>query len=73
MNRSPNDSEAQIQNGKVLVSVEEAAEMLSLGRSIVYRLSMRTNVRSVKIGRCRRIVVSSLHEYMARLASHVNQ
>ncbi len=58
---------------KVLVSVEEAAEMLSLGRSVVYRLIMRNDVRSVKIGRCRRIVVSSLHEYVATLASHVNQ
>jgi len=58
---------------KVLVSVEEAAEMLSLGRSIVYGLFMRNDVRSVKIGRCRQIVVSSLHAYVARLAGHVNQ
>lgn len=56
-----------------LVSVEEAAEMLSLGRSVVCRLIMCNDVRSVKIGQCRRIVVSSLHEHVARLAGHVNQ
>jgi len=57
---------------KVLVSVEEAAEMLSLGRTVVYRLVMRNELCSVKVGRCRRIVVSSIHEYVARLAGQLN-
>ncbi len=59
--------------GKVLMSVEEVAEMLSLGRTVVYRLIMGNDVRSVKIGRRRRIVVSSLDEDVARLAGHGNQ
>ncbi len=52
---------------KVLVSVEEAAELLSVGRTVVYRLVSRNEVRSVKVGRTRRIVVASLHEYVGRL------
>jgi excisionase family DNA binding protein len=52
---------------KVLVSVDEAARLLSLGRTMVYRLMMRNELRSVKVGRNRRIVVSSLHEYVGRL------
>lgn len=54
-------------NAKVLVSVEEAATLLSLGRTVVYRLVTRNELRSVKVGRTRRVVVSSLQEYVDRL------
>ncbi len=72
MNRSANDPETQIGNSKVLVTVGEAAEMLSLGRTIVYGLVMRNDLRSIKVGRCRRVLVSSLHEYVARQAGKLN-
>ncbi len=52
---------------KVLVSVDEAAAMLSLGRTSVYGLVMQNELQSVKVGRMRRIVVSSLHNYISRL------
>lgn len=51
---------------KVLISVEEAAAMLSLGRTLVYQLVMRGELRSIKIGGARRVIVSSLHEYIGR-------
>jgi excisionase family DNA binding protein len=52
---------------KLLVSVDEAAAMLSLGQTLVWSL-VRTNVlRSVKVGRTRRVLVSSLHEYVENL------
>jgi excisionase family DNA binding protein len=54
---------------KVLVSVEEAAAMLSLGRTVVYRLVRLNEISSIKVGRNRRVVASSLPEYVRRLAS----
>lgn len=56
-------------DARVLVSVEDAAAMLSLGRTVVYQLVRRNEIRSVKVGRSRRIVASSLHEYVSRLAT----
>jgi excisionase family DNA binding protein len=52
---------------KVLVSVEEAALLLSVGRTMVYHLVAHSELRSVKVGRIRRVVVASLHEYVQRL------
>jgi excisionase family DNA binding protein len=52
---------------KVLVSVDEAAAMLSLGRTLVWELVRKKELRSVKVGRTRRILVSSVHEYVERL------
>ena len=52
---------------KVLVSVEEAAHLLSVGRTMVYHLVTCGEIRSVKIGRMRRVVAASLHEYVQRL------
>jgi excisionase family DNA binding protein len=58
---------SHLPGAKVLVSVDEAAELLSVGRTVVYRLVARNEVRSIKVGRTRRIVVASLHEYVGRL------
>jgi excisionase family DNA binding protein len=55
-------------DARVLVSVEDAAAMLSLGRTVVYQLVRRNEIRSVKVGRSRRIVASSLNDYVSRLA-----
>jgi len=52
---------------KVLVSVEEAAAMLSIGRTSVYMLVRHNELQSTKIGRTRRVLVSSLHDYVSRL------
>jgi excisionase family DNA binding protein len=57
---------SHLPGAKVLVSVDEAAELLSVGRTVVYRLVARNEVRSIKVGRTRRIVVASLHEYVGR-------
>ena len=46
---------------KVLVSVDEAAMLLSLGRTMVYRLVMKGAIPSLKLGRTRRIPVAALH------------
>ena len=51
---------------KLLVSVEEAAQMLSVGCSLVYKLLLSKQVLSVKIGRTRRIPVFALEAFIAQ-------
>lgn len=67
MRQQHSDTVHTAQHMKVLVSVDEAAAMLSLGRTSVYNLVMQNELRSVKVGRTRHIVVSSLHDYICRL------
>lgn len=52
---------------KLLLSVEEAAAALSFGRTFVYRLMMRGEIYSVKVGRTRRIPVKALRDYVEQL------
>lgn len=51
---------------KLLFSIDEAAAVLSLGRTLVYDLVMRDEIHSIKVGRMRRIPLSALQEYVAR-------
>jgi excisionase family DNA binding protein len=53
----------------VTVSVEEAAMLLGIGRTVAYRLVLASELRSVKIGRRRLVVRTSIEEYVARLES----
>lgn len=52
---------------KLLLSPAEAAEHLSIGRSKVYELIRLGQLRSVKIGGCRRIPQAALVDLVARL------
>lgn len=54
---------------KLLLSPEEAAELLGVGRSTVYDLMRIGALTSVKIGRARRIPVNALREYVDRLSA----
>jgi excisionase family DNA binding protein len=49
------------------VSVEVAALLLGIGRTVAYRLVLAGELRSVKIGRRRLIVRASIEEYVVRL------
>lgn len=51
----------------VLVTVEEAARRLSIGRTATYMLVLKGELQSVKIGRTRRVVVASLDDYVSKL------
>ena len=53
---------------KLLLTPEEAAKLLGIGRSRVYDLMRAHVLLSVKIGRSRRVPAASLHEYVAALA-----
>ena len=54
-------------NLSLLVSVEQAAAILGIGRTRFFDLVMSNAVTSVKIGRRRLIVRSSLAEFVERL------
>ena len=54
-------------NLSLLVSVEQAAAILGIGRTRFFDLVMSHAVASVKIGRRRLIVRSSLAEFVERL------
>ena len=49
---------------KLLLTVEEAAQALNLGRTRMYALLQRRSVASVKIGRTRLVPVSALHVFI---------
>jgi excisionase family DNA binding protein len=50
-----------------LITVQEAADRLAVSRWMIYRLIWDQKVKSVQIGRCRRIVRQSLNDYIAGL------
>jgi excisionase family DNA binding protein len=53
---------------KLLLTVEEAAAVLSLSRTRLYGLVMRKEIYSIKVGGARRIPMQSLHEFVQRLS-----
>ncbi|WP_072689369.1 helix-turn-helix domain-containing protein [Rhodococcus marinonascens] len=52
-----------------LLTIPQTMEALSLGRSKVFELIESGEIRSVKIGRSRRIPMSAINEYIERLES----
>ena len=52
---------------KLLNTVEEAAEELRVGRSMIYQLIRQSELQIVKIGRCTRIPRESTTQYVERL------
>jgi excisionase family DNA binding protein len=50
-----------------LVTVQAAADRLAVSRWMIYRLIWDNQLKSVQIGRCRRIVRKSLDDYVAGL------
>jgi len=50
-----------------LITVQAAADRLAVSRWMVYQLIWDQRVKSVQIGRCRRIVRQSLDEYLSGL------
>jgi excisionase family DNA binding protein len=55
---------------RLLLKVEQAAERLGLGRTIVWGLVTSGEIESVKIGRSRRIPTEALGAYVAKLRSN---
>lgn len=57
---------------RVLLTVEEAAQRLNLGKTKTYSLVMSGEIDSVLIGRLRRVHVDSVTAYAAQLLAHQN-
>lgn len=57
----------------LLYSPEEAASVLSLGRSTMFELLSSGEIASVKIGRARRIPRVALEAYVERLQAQQSQ
>lgn len=54
-------------DGKLLLTIDEAAQRLGIGRTLMYRLVSTGVVQSVTVGRLRRVPCECLSEYVARL------
>jgi excisionase family DNA binding protein len=67
-NRDDNQPMTEVDHGKLLLTPEEAAGLLSVGRSRVYDLMRAHLLQGVKIGRSRRVLAASLRDYVATLA-----
>jgi excisionase family DNA binding protein len=52
---------------KLLLTVDEAAQRLGIGRSHAYVYVLRGELESVKLGRSRRVPLSALEEFVRRL------
>jgi excisionase family DNA binding protein len=60
-----------VQQMKVLLSLDEAAAAMSVGKTMIADLVRRNELKSIKVGRTRRIPLSSIHEFVNRqLASY---
>jgi excisionase family DNA binding protein len=54
-----------------LLTPEGAAQALGIGRTLVYELLGSGRLRSVRIGTCRRVPVSAIDDFVARLLADV--
>lgn len=52
------------ERAKVLVTVEEMAQMLSIGRTVAWELVRKRQIKSVKIGRTRRVPLTAIEAYI---------
>ena len=53
--------------GRILLTVEQAAEVLAVGRTTVFHLIRTGQLATVRIGRLRRVSVDALHEFAREL------
>jgi len=66
---SPSDSST----ARLLLTVEEAAKRLGVGRTLMYTLVKDGEVESVQIGRLRRIPADALFRYLEQLRAALPQ
>ena len=50
----------------LLLTVEEAAKVMSLGRTRIYDLIAKNELDSVKVGKSRRIITKSIDRFIER-------
>ncbi len=57
---------------KLLLTANEAAAALGIGRTLFYDLLRRGTIDSVKVGAARRVPLAALHAYIAQLYREVS-
>jgi excisionase family DNA binding protein len=57
----------ELMQPKLLLTTSEAAQRLSIGRSLLYLHIQENSLRTVRLGRNRRIAVKDLEEFVERL------
>lgn len=57
-----------VQMEPLAVSVEEAAALLSLGRTTVYELLNAGEIPSFRVGKARRVPIEGLREWVRRVS-----
>jgi excisionase family DNA binding protein len=67
--RTSRNGETQEIRSRLLLTVEEAARLLSVGRPKMWQLVMAGEVLSVKIGTSRRVPVAALEAFVGRLSA----
>jgi len=65
---APAEADRRDAGRQLLVTVEEAAKRLCVGRPKMWQLVMAGEVLSIKIGASRRVPISALEEYVERLS-----
>ncbi len=58
-----------MEEGKLLLTVDEVAQALRIGRSHAYAYILNGDIPSVKLGRSRRIPLAALSEFIEKLRS----
>ena len=64
---SSNHDQSDPKPPRLLITVEEAADQLGVGRSTMYGLIRDGEVESVQIGRLRRVPADALPAFLAQL------
>ena len=64
---TPTTNRTEMIMERLLLSPEEAAEVLGVGRSRVYDLMRRRELASVRIGKSRRVPVAAVRAYVELL------
>jgi excisionase family DNA binding protein len=57
---------------KVLLTIDEAAQALSIGRTLLYDLLMRKQIASIKVGRVRCVPMAAIDDYIYRQLTHTD-
>ena len=57
---------AELATERLLLTVEEAARRLGIGKTLAWELVWQGVLPSVRLGRCVRIPLSALEEWIAR-------
>ena len=62
----------EITQGKVLLTIDEAAQTLSIGRTLLFELLMRKQIISIKVGRVRRVPMAAIDDYITRQLTNLD-